>query len=414
MRKADPFNLLRLLYASGPLSRTDLAKKSGTAASYVTAVISRTQASGIVSETGALPSTRGRRRVLLSINPDLAQLLGVDIGRWHVRIAVADFAAGVREYVCIKSEAALGREHVLQLVQNALERILPKYPQIAGVGISHSGVINQREGKVLFWPQFTGWEDTPLKEIFEQKYGLPTFVQDEVRAMASMEHRFGQGKDLRNFVFLYVGMGIGSAIYVNGRLYSGSDGLAGEMGHTTVENDGPLCSCGNRGCLELYASAAALITRVRSELGHRVSSTLNGDRNLDSLSIEEIAAAAEANDRLAARVLSEGGGYLGTALAGVVNLLNPERIILAGKVPRSQEGIYFTSLLYNLRDRAYPQATRNLQVVVSQLGEDAAALGAAVIAGEHVLKTRCREMEQSNPGGLGKDPKPVLQQDTFV
>jgi predicted NBD/HSP70 family sugar kinase len=301
-------------------------------------------------------------------------------------------------------------------VQTALEPILPKYPQIAGVGISHSGVINQREGKVLFWPQFVGWEDTPLKEIFEQKYGLPTFVQDEVRAMASMEHRFGQGRELRNFVFLYVGMGIGSAIYVNGGLYSGSDGLAGEMGHTTVEKDGPLCSCGNRGCLELYASAAALIARVRSELGHGVSSTLNQDidGNLESLSIEEIAAAADANDRLSARVLSEGGGYLGTALAGVVNLLNPERIILAGKVPRSQEGIFFTSLLYNLRDRAYPQATRNLQVVVSQLGEDAAALGAALIAGEHVLKARCREMERPKPAGMGKDSTLSLQQDTRV
>jgi predicted NBD/HSP70 family sugar kinase len=98
----------------------------------------------------------------------------------------------------------------------------------------------------------------------------------------------------------------------------------------------------------------------------------------------------------------------------VVNLLNPERIILAGKVPRSQEGIFFTSLLYNLRDRAYPQATRNLQVVVSQLGEDAAALGAALIAGEHVLKARCREMERPKPAGMGKDSTLSLQQDTRV
>jgi predicted NBD/HSP70 family sugar kinase len=191
-------------------------------------------------------------------------------------------------------------------------------------------------------------------------------------------------------------MGIGSAIFVDGHLYTGRNGLAGELGHTTVEKDGKLCSCGNRGCLELYSSAAAIIGRVRTELEQGVNSALTNEfgGNLDKLSVEKIAAAADSHDRLSERVLSEAGAWLGTALAGVVNLLNPERIILAGKVPRSEEGIFLASLLYNLRDRAYPQATKDLSVVVSQLGEEAAAVGAVLIAGEEVLKARCREMEE--------------------
>ena len=327
MRKTDPFNLLKLLYTSGPLSRTDLAKREGVAASYVSAVVSRAQAGGLISEFGLLESARGRRKVLLNINPDLAQLVGVDIGRRHLRIAITDFSARILDYVCLESGASQGKDHALSTIDDALKILFSSRPELAGIGISHSGVIDQQQGKVLFWPQFDGWEDVPLKHIFEQKYGLPTCVEDEVRAMATMEHRLGHGKDVRNFVFVYVGMGIGSAIFVDGRLYTGRDGLAGELGHTTVEKDGRLCSCGNRGCLELYSSVSAIIGRVRTELEQGVSSTLTHELggSPETLSVEKIEAAAESHDRLAERVLLEAGAWLGTALAGVVNLLNPEK-----------------------------------------------------------------------------------------
>jgi predicted NBD/HSP70 family sugar kinase len=296
-------------------------------------------------------------------------------------------------YARLQSEAAQGKDHVFQTVDRTLKQLMARHPAIAGIGISHSGVIDQQGGRVLFWPQLAGWKDVPIKQIFEERYGLPTFVEDAVRAMATMEQRLGLAKDVRNFVFINVAVGIGSAIFVDRSLYTGRDGLAGEVEHTTVEKDGALCSCGNRGCLELYSSASAIIARVRAELQHGVSSTLAND--VDGPSVEKIVAAADSQDRLAQRVLSEAGACLGIAVASVVNLLNPERIILAGAVLHSDQGIVFNSFLYNLRDRAYPQATEHLDVVLSPLGEEAAAVGATLIAGAEVLKEHCRDMERT-------------------
>jgi predicted NBD/HSP70 family sugar kinase len=178
-------------------------------------------------------------------------------------------------------------------------------------------------------------------------------------------------------------------------LYVGRDGLAGELGHTTVAENGDLCSCGNRGCLELSASAAAIVRRVRSELERGVTSSLTNDvgGNLEQLSVEAIVAAAKAQDRLAERVLSEVGTHLGTALASMVNLLNPEKVILAGKVPQAAGDILMGPLLFSLRHRALPQGVKDLAVVVSQFGEEAAAVGTTLVAGEEVLKARCRELE---------------------
>ena len=274
----------------------------------------------------------------------------------------------------------------------------PCFKQFAGIGaigISHSGVIDQHAGKVLFWPMVEGWNDTPLGQIFADAYGLPTFVEDCVRAMAITEQRFGHAKGLRNFVLVSVGMGIGSAIFSNGHLHFGRDGLAGELGHTTVAENGDLCSCGNRGCLEICSSATAILARVRSELEHGVSSSLThevGD-DLDKLSVELIVAAAKNHDRLSERVLSEAGMHLGTALATVVNLLNPEKVILAGMIPRAGNEFLLGPLLYNLRQRAFPQGVKDLPVVVSQFGEEAAALGMVLTAAESVLETRCRDLE---------------------
>lgn len=196
------------------------------------------------------------------------------------------------------------------------------------------------------------------------------------------------------FVLVGLGVGIGAALFFDGRLYGGRDGLAGELGHSTVEETGDPCSCGNQGCLELYSSASAIARRVCSELKLGVSSSVTQELggNLDQLSVEVIVAAAKSHDRLAERVLSDAGTHLGTALADMVNLLNPEKVILAGKVPQVAGDILLGPLLYNLRQRALPYVVKDLEVVVSQLGEEAAAVGSTLMAGEEVLTARCREL----------------------
>jgi predicted NBD/HSP70 family sugar kinase len=395
MRKADNFNWLRPVYATAPVSRAELAKMTNITPGHISVIVRQALNKGLLIERGIAPSSAGRPRILLQANPDFAKLIGIDFGRAHTRFVITDFVGKVLKYDWQPTELFKGKDRLLQVVHKKLKSYLAKFPEIAAVGIAHSGVIDPHTGHVLFWPMVEGWEETPLRQIFEDTHGLPTFVGDCVRAMAVTEERFGQAKGLRNFLLVSVGWGIGSAIFIDGRLYVGRDGLAGELGHTTVEENGERCSCGNQGCLELLSSAAAIVRRVRSELERGIDSTLTRETggNLDQLTVEVIAAAAKSGDRLSERILSEAGTHLGIALASIVNFINPERVILAGKVPQAAGGILLSPLLYSLRHRALRNAVKDLAVVVSEFDEEAAAVGMALIAGEGVLKARCRELD---------------------
>ncbi len=403
MRKSDLFNLLKPIYTQGALSRSDLAEMTNIAPSHVGVLTRKALNDGYLIEDGFAPSSGGRRRVLLKANPNFAKLIGVDIGRAHIRIVVTDFVGKVLNYKWLPTETMRGKEHVLRVVRDELRTQLPLFPGVAAIGITHSGVIDPQAGKVLFWPMVQGWENTPLRQIIADDHGLPTFVVgDSVRAAAITEKRFGHGKGLHSFVLVAVGWGIGAALYVDGHMHVGRDGLAGELGHTTVVEDGEICSCGNQGCLELYASAAAIIRRVRSELERGVASSLTQDVGgvLEQLSMEDIVAAAKSHDRLAERILSAAGEHLGIALASMVNLLNPEKVILTGRVPQVAGEVLLGPLLYNLRQRCLPRAVKDLPVVVSGFSEEAAAVGMALVAGEGVFKACCQEVSgnDSRPG----------------
>jgi N-acetylglucosamine repressor len=395
MRKADPFNWLKPVYTMAPLSRGALAEMTKVTPSRISVVIRQALNRGLLVERGFTPSKGGRPRILLQANPDFAKLIGIDIGRFHIRFVITDFVGKVLNYDWLPTEPSKGKNHLLLVVHEKLKSQLAQCPEIAAIGISHSGVIDPHAGKVLFWPMVEGWEEIPLRQIFKDTHGLPTFVEDSVRAVAIAEQRFGHAKGLRNFLLVSVGWGIGSAIFIDGRLYIGRDGLAGELGHTTVGENSERCSCGNQGCLELLSSASAIVRRVRSELERGVDSSLKREigKTLDQLSVEVIVAAAKSGDRLSERILSEAGTHLGTALASAVNFINPEKVILAGKVPQAAGEILLNPLLYSLRHRALRHAVKDLAVVVSQFGEEAAAVGMALVAGEGVLKARCQDIE---------------------
>jgi len=369
---------------------------TNVAPSHVCVLIRDALSDGLLVERGIAPSTGGRPRILLEANPNLAQLMGIDIGRFHIRVAVTDFVGKILAYKWLPTEPFRGRDHVLHIVHEEIKSKRSQFPGIAAIGISHSGVIDSKAGKILFWPMIEGWDNIPLSQIFEDAHGLPISVEDGVRAMAIAESRFGHAKGMSNFVFVSVGMGIGSAMFFDGQLHVGRNGLAGELGHTTVEENGNRCTCGNRGCLELFSSGYAILGRVRDELGHGVTSSLMKEvgGNSDLLSVEAIIAAAKSHDRLSEGVLSEAGMRVGTALASVVNLLNPEKVILAGKVAQAGGEVFLAPLLYNLRQRALPQAVKDLPVVVSQIGEEVATLGMVLIAGEEVLRARCSALSR--------------------
>lgn len=398
-------DILDLIYARGQISRAGLAKELNLSPSYVSLMVRELLANGSLCEQGDAPSSGGRRGRFLQINPELANLIGIDIGTVHCRMAVTDFLGNIRAFKKFRSRAEQGPELLLQSIHHEIQSYRREFPGIKALGVAQSGVVEHVTGTLLFWPKVRGWQDVPLKMILEGEHGLPTIVEDSARTMAVAEQAFGQGRGLADFVHVTVGTGIGSTIFVDGKLYVGASGLAGELGHTTIDENGELCSCGNRGCLELYSSGWAIINRVRSALSDGVTSTLADvyGEHPEELSVETIVSAGRSGDRLSQTVLSEAGTHLGTALAGLINLLNPEKIILGGVVPRVAGELILDPLVYFLRRRAFQRSMSATDVVISQLDDKASTLGVVAMLAKELLGKLCMSKLRTDQAVSGSE-----------
>ncbi len=387
MNASEVTNLLRLIYSEAATSRASLAERTHLAPSSITTLVRELEAQGLVQEVGRAPSDGGRRRVLLRIDPELAHLAAIRIGRSKTRVVVTDFLGKILALKIVPTQVGKGGRHVLRLIERELGTALRNDRSIKGIGIAMSGLIDRESGKVFFWPKVSGWNNVPLRQMVLSKFGLPVILEDSVRTLALAEQRFGAAKGLRNFVYVVVSMGVGAAIYMDGQLYLGADNLAGEFGHITIDERGDHCSCGNRGCLEVYASGWAILNRLKSGLQEGVYSSLAQAmrRDPDRLSIEAVVRAAKSGDQFARTVLWEAGLHLGTGIATIINLLNPEAILLGGEVARAARAFLLKPIFHSFRSRTFQPSAKNLRLILSRLGGEAGAVGAAILMGEHLL-----------------------------
>ena len=226
-RKSELTRLLSLIYSEGEISRVDLARKANLVPSYVSSMVLQLRQQNLILEGGRVPSDRGRRKVLLHINPDLAHVMGVEIGRVNTRFVVSDLLGRVISFQKLSLEVSGGEQYVLDHLQREIEKTLKQDPNVQGIGIAHSGYIDHATGTVLFCSKVPGWRDVPLKRQFAEKFGLITVLEDSARTTAIAEQRFGHGRGQADFIFVHAGVGIGAAIFLNKQLYSGHDGMAG-------------------------------------------------------------------------------------------------------------------------------------------------------------------------------------------
>jgi predicted NBD/HSP70 family sugar kinase len=389
--------VLRLIHRTNQSSRIDLVEKTGFSAGAITGLVQSLLRKGLVAESASSAglSATGRRPVALHVRHDAAYLVGVDLGSFYLRTVVTDMLGNVVHKAQIETNLPAGREQVLRRTFEAIRTgmrdcgVLRK--SIRGIGIGHSGIIDSLTGTVLSFPrpgQMTEWKNVPLREMIENDFSVPCVLEDSVRAIALAERCYGHARELNDFVYIDVGMGIGAGIVLDGKLYRGFGGGAGELGHMTVEENGPLCCCGNNGCLEMMASCAAIIRTARNAIEQGVDSKIrdlvSGD--FRRLSIEVIAQAARDNDSLAFRVLDEAVAHIGVALADLVNLLNPGVVILGGPLFRSAPHL-LDALKRVLKQRALERSANQVHLCVSHLGSEAGALGAARAASEKVLES---------------------------
>jgi N-acetylglucosamine repressor len=388
-------DILRLIHEGANYSRLDIAKKTGLSPSLITSLVRGLVAGGLVTEATPHSSVVGRKPIPLEIRGDAGYLVGVDIGSYYTHVVVTDLNGKIIHKSRIETAIPDGRVGVLRrvfkCVHSSIEASAVPKRSILGAGIAHSGVIDTENGVVLSFPrpgQMAEWKNVPLQAIFEKEFKIPCRLEDSVRTMAIAERVFGLGKNVSDFLFIQVGMGIGAAFYFNGELYRGGGGKAGEFGHITVDENGPLCSCGNNGCLESVASCAAIIEAGRTAIERGVDSKIRdlAGGDLSQISVELIAQAVSENDSLAFRVLQEAASNIAVGLADLVNLLNPRLIIFGGALFRAAPQLLSDPLKRVIRQRSLEKSANDAVLKVSSLGSEASALGASRVVSGRALE----------------------------
>jgi predicted NBD/HSP70 family sugar kinase len=372
LRRDNRSVLLWSLYFNQPCSRQDLSEATGLSSASVSNVIRELIHDGIVVEAGSVDSDGGRPRVLLRINPDYGYVIGIDVGETRIRVELFDLTMTVRANADYPLEP---REHgvdvVVDRILSCLSAVLADsgVPReaILGAGVGVPGLVD-RGPEVLLFGQTYGWDAVPLERLLRAGTDLPLYIDNGAKTMGQAELWFGAGQGARHAVVCLIGSGVGASIIGNSAPDRGAASSGTEWGHTTIVVGGRECRCGSRGCLEAYVGAEAILDRY--------GLPLPGDDEESALAalIEAAATSPEA-----ATVLEETALYLGVGLANLINLFNPDRIILGGWAGLLLGGHMLPAIQAAARQHALSHPFAETTIGVGQLGPDAVALGAATL-----------------------------------
>lgn len=274
------------------------------------------------------------------------------------------------------SKAVIDR--ILSTVNGVLSKAKLKVSDLCGIGVAAAGIIDAENGVITTSPNLPGWRNVPLRHILAHEFSSTTHIINDASAAALGEHCFGAGKYVDNLVYLTVSTGIGGGIIAGGRLYLGTDGCAGELGHMTIESRGPKCSCGNSGCLEVLASGTAIGKEAvrRLEKGEKSFIREIVEGKLEEVTAKTVALAAKQGDILACEIIAQAANYLGIGLANLVNIFNPEVIVIGGGVSKMGE-VLLKPTRKVVRERAFRLPAHTVRIVRSRLGDYAGIIGAA-------------------------------------
>ncbi len=338
----------------------------------------------------------GKKNTKASFEPQEGKIVGVDLGGTNIRAGVADGNGKILIQTSRPTEAEAGPEKVISNIVGAVKSVLHSRgsSHIIGLGIGSPGPLNSKTGLVFSPANLPGWESVPLRDILEDRLGLPVFLGNDANLGALGEYTFGAGKDYRNLVYMTVSTGIGGGVIDNGKLLEGATGAAGEIGHMTIEAFGPVCNCGNRGCLEALASGTGIrrraIERVRAGEAGLLKSLAKGDP--ESLTAEMVDKAARRGDAAAIELLHEAGVYLGIGTTNLLHLFNPEIVIIGGGVSRSGD-LIFKPLLEEVERRAMPSFREGVPIVPTGLGDDIGLLGALALVLQNYEEAEDRKIK---------------------
>ena len=372
-------SVLRMIWEAKRISRAEIARRADLSRSTVSEIVDALLASGLVAEAGEGVSRGGRRPIVLEFQDEACSIIGVDIGASHVAVAVTDLRGRVRAFrhqdFPARTDPAGTRDLVLELCDRCLAETGGRRTRLLGIGIAVPSPVDPREPERLSLTALPNWGGRIQLDSLRARYRVPILIDNDANLGALAEHWWGSARQIDDFSYVKVATGIGSGHFVNGRIYRGSSGVAGEMGHVAIDARGPACNCGNRGCLQMYIGSRALVDRVLQLRPEYPSSVIGRG---SEPTIDQLEDAAIAGDPLAVHVVREAAEYLGIAIAGMVNLMNPAAVIIGGGIARLGD-----RLLGPLREtvlrRTFVGAAAATEIRTSDLGPQDVAIGAATL-----------------------------------
>jgi len=391
VRETNLSLVLRLIHSQSPLSRAQLAGITGLNKSTVSSLVDELIEHKFVHETGSNTGGTGRPATLLEINPQAGNIVGVELGVDFVSVAVTDVLGNIlwrkREETNPTDDQEKVINQTLKIVKDAITTGKRKNYKFLGMGLSTPGTVDLNKGLLIFAPNLH-WHNVPFEQIFSEQTKLKVFIENDANAAAIAEHLFGTTRQCQDFLFVFAGVGIGGGLFLNGKLYRGRNGYAGEIGHSPIMAE-PLqtvCHCGNRGCWETYANQYSIIQRVQARLEVKRSSIIPKlmAEQMAPLSIPLIKQAADAGDKEATDSFAEAGRAMGQGFAGLINIFNPEKIILGG--PLSIAGEYLLpAIKETVALHSLPEIDQQAEILLSPFGPDASLIGAIAIVVDDAL-----------------------------
>jgi glucokinase-like ROK family protein len=380
LNKHTIIDLIR--FTPGGISRVELARRMNLTRAAISAIMDDLLAIGVVRETeGHYPS--GRKPIVLEIDPTRGRVLGVDIGASHLNILLTDFAAHETAEMQMRLDINRGPQVCLSQTDELVRKLLKEngltLKDIAAIGVGVPGPIVAEAGMVSGPPIMPGWDGYPIRDHLKEAWGCPVTLNNDAELGAVGEWAYGAGRGERNLAYIKVGTGVGSGLLLEGQLYRGATGSAGEIGHITIDENGPLCTCGNRGCLEAFAGGNAIARRAMDVVRRGQRTQLAEVVDNPDFSAMDVMMLARRGDLVAQRIVAEAGTHLGTAIASMVNLFNPSMVVIGGSI--SQIGdLLLEPIRAAVLKRSLQPASRAVRISAALLGRRSCAMGAVVQA----------------------------------
>jgi predicted NBD/HSP70 family sugar kinase len=391
MRAQNSSLLLKVIWRERHISRADIARVTGLSPSTVSAIVAGLQQAGLVRETGAGLSRGGRRPTMIGFCDDMFALVGVEIGASHVSVVVTDLRADVRTarwgLFPVRTDPDGALATVRAFIDDALLELGIARRQVIGIGVGVPTPVRPDAPGRLPPHLVPAWRDHDVHEILSRAYGLPVFVENDANLGALAEQWWGAGRDGKDLTYIKIGTSVGSGHIINGELYRGAGGTAGEIGHLRMDPAGPRCPCGLTGCLTTFIGSEVLVARAKGEVGVGVGIDGRAEGAGGVENVGDIVRAARAGDLGARRIVADVGAQLGVAVASLMNVLNPAVVVLGGEITGVGD-LLLEPVRAAVRERSLAAAFEGTSVMTSKLGDKAIAVGAATLVLRAALADR--------------------------